>query len=113
MVDYKLIGEKFSELRRRSGFTQRMMAEYLDVDPSYISKCEKGESQFSVDILDKAAELLGCSMDCLVNESTGVANIPVALRTKRHAVEDLKAFAAINKIALNLRFMEDLLENEN
>ena len=109
MVDHELVGERFVELRNRCGFTQRIMAEYLDFDPSYISKCEKSDRQFSVGILDKAAELLGCSMDCLVNESTGVANNAVALRTKSLAVDDLEAFAAINKIALNLRFMEGLV----
>lgn len=58
MLNFALVGERFSELRNRSGFTQKQLAEYLDVDQSYISKCEKNERQFSADILEKAAELL-------------------------------------------------------
>lgn len=41
MLNFDLVGKRFSELRNRSGFTQSMIAEYLDVDQSYISKCEK------------------------------------------------------------------------
>lgn len=62
-----------------------------------------------MDILDKAAELLGCSMDCFVNEFIEFVNIPVSLRVKSLIVDDLEAFVAINKIALNLRFMEGLV----
>ena len=112
MLNFELIAERFSELRNRSGFTQSIMAEYLDVDQSYISKCEKGERQFSVDVLDKAAELFGCTMDYFVNESIEFAQMPIALRAKSVTMDDLNTIAAMNKIALNLRFMEGLLEGE-
>jgi len=112
MLNFELIAERFRELRNRSGFTQSIMAEYLDVDQSYISKCEKGERQFSVDVLDKAAELFGCTMDYFVNESIEFVQMPIALRAKSVTMEDLNTIAAMNKIALNLRFMEGLLEGE-
>ena len=106
------IGEKFSLLRNRSGLTQSQIAEYLDVDQSYISKCEKNERQFSVDILEKAAALLGCPIEYFTDETSQFAPIPIALRAKSVTTEDLATIAAINKIALNLRFMEGLLEGE-
>lgn len=112
MLNFELAGKRFSELRDRSGFTQSMVAEYLDVDQSYISKCEKNERQFSTDVLEKAAELFGCTMDYFVNESCEFVQIPIALRAKNITTEDLDTIAAMNKIALNLRFMEDLLEGE-
>ncbi len=112
MLNFELIGERFSELRKRSGFTQTQLSEYLDVDQSYISKCEKNERQFSTDVLEKAAELFGCTMDYFVNESCEFVQIPIALRAKNITTEDLDTIAAMNKIALNLRFMEDLLEGE-
>jgi transcriptional regulator with XRE-family HTH domain len=112
MLNFELVAKRFSELRNRSGFTQSIIAEYLDVDQSYISKCEKGERQFSVDVLDKATELFGCTMDYFVNESSEFSQMPIALRAKSVTIEDLKTIAAINKIALNLRFMEGLLEGE-
>mgnify|MGYP000882283934 FL=1 len=112
MLNFDLIGKRFSELRRKSGFTQSQIAEYLNVDQSYISKCEKNERQFSTDVFEKAAELFGCTMEYFVNESSEFVPMPITLRAKSVDVEDLKAIAAMNKIALNLRFMEGLLEGE-
>lgn len=109
MLNFELVGKRFSELRNKSGYTQSMVAEYLDVDQSYISKCEKGERQFSVDIIEKVAELFGCTVDYFVKESCEFVEMPIALRAKSVTTEDLNTIAAINKIALNLRFMEGLL----
>ncbi len=110
MLDFKFIGKRFNDLRNKSGFTQSQIAEYLSVDQSYISKCEKNERQFSIEILEKAADLFGCSVDCFTKESCEIIQIPIALRAKGITVEDLNTIAAMNKIALNLRFMESLLE---
>ena len=41
MLNFELIGKRFNELREGSRFTQSQIAEYLGVDQSYISKCEK------------------------------------------------------------------------
>ena len=112
MLNFELIGKRFSELRKINGFTQSQIAEYLDVDQSYISKCEKNERQFSTDVLEKTAELFGCTMEYFVNESSEFIPMPIALRAKSVDEEDLKSIAAMNKIALNLRFMEGLLEGE-
>ena len=112
MLNFELIGKRFNELREGSRFTQSQIAEYLDVDQSYISKCEKNERQFSVDVLEKAAELFGCTIDYFVDESSEFVPMPISLRAKSVDEEDLKSIAAMNKIALNLRFMEGLLEGE-
>jgi transcriptional regulator with XRE-family HTH domain len=112
MFNFELIGKRFNELRNRSGLTQSQIAEFLDVDQSYISKCEKNERQFSVDILEKAAELFGCTLEYFTDESSEFKLMPMALRARSVDVEDLKTIAAINKIALNLRFMEGLLKGE-
>lgn len=105
-----LLGKRFNELRNRSGLIQSQIAEFLEVDQSYISKCEKNERQFSVDILEKAAELFGCTLEYFTDESSEFKPMPMALRASSVDVEDLKTIAAINKIALNLRFMEGLLK---
>lgn len=51
-------------------------------------------------------------MDYFMNESCEFEAILTALRAKSLEVEDLNTIAAMNKIALNLRFMEGLLEGE-
>jgi transcriptional regulator with XRE-family HTH domain len=110
MLNFELIGKRFNELREGSQFTQSQIAEYLGVDQSYISKCEKNERQFSTDVLEKAAELFGCTIDYFIDESSEFKPMPIALRAKKMDKEDLKSIAVMNKIALNLRFMEGLLE---
>ena len=112
MLNLDLIGKRFSELRNISGLTQNQMAQYLDVDQSYISKCEKNERQFSADILEKAAELFGCPVEYFTDETSEFAPMTMALRAKSVTTGDLETIAAMNKIALNLRFMEGLLEGE-
>ena len=95
MLNFEFVANRFSELRNKSGLTQSIIAEYLGVDQSYISKCEKGERQFSVEILDKAAELFGCTVDYFVNESSEFSQMPIALRAKSVTIDDLGTIATM------------------
>ncbi len=112
MLNNEIIGKRFSEMREKCGFTQSQVARYLQVDQSYISKCEKNERKFSIDILQKTANLFGCRVDDFTNEEINYSPLPTALRADSVEVEDLEAIAAVNKIALNLRYMEALLKGE-
>jgi len=112
MLNSEVLGKRFSELRQKSGFTQSQLAAYLQVDQSYISKCEKNERKFSLDILEKAANLFGCPIDYFTEEESKYSSLPTALRADGVDAEDLETIAAINKIAINLRYMEGLLEGD-
>jgi len=112
MSNIDFIGKRFNDIRMQSGLTQGQMAEYLNVDQSFISKCEKGERQFSVEMLEKAANLFGCSVDYFTNEDYIYSPIPFALRASCVTADDLETIAVLNKIALNLKFMENLLRGE-
>lgn len=112
MLNFELVGKRFSELRNKNGYTQKQIADFMGVDQSYISKCEKNERQFSTDILEKAAELFGCNIDYFGNESCEFKQITMAFRTSNLTPEDMGTIAAMNKIALSLRFMDDMLEEE-
>lgn len=113
MLNFEWVGKKFKELREQSGLTQGQLAEYLNVDQSYISKCEKNERQFSVDILEKAGNLFGCGVDYFINGESKYSPMPFALRANSITTEDLETIAVVNKLALNLRYMEELLNEEN
>lgn len=112
MLKFELVGKKVKDLREQSGLNQSQLAEYLKVDQSYISKCEKGERQFSADILEKIANLFGCSLDYFTSEDSMYCPIPFALRANGINAADLEVIAVINKMALNLRFMSSLLKGE-
>ncbi len=110
VLNTALAGKRFKELREKSSLTQAQLAQYLDIDQSYISKFEKNERQFGTDTLQKAADLFGCSLDYFINEKVEHAAPVIALRANSVTVEDLETIARINKLALNLRYMEDLME---
>jgi transcriptional regulator with XRE-family HTH domain len=112
MTNYGVVGNKFKALREKYGFTQGQLAEYLNVDQSYISKCEKNERQFNIDILEKAANLFGCTLEYFTNDETEYSPAAIALRAKAVTAEDMETIATMNKIALNLRYMEGLLKGE-
>lgn len=112
MLNYEFVGKKVKALREQSGLNQSQLAEYLKVDQSYISKCEKGERQFSSDVLEKIANLFGCSLDFFTTENVEYCSIPFALRATGIHATDLEAIAVMNKLALNLRYMSALLRGE-
>ena len=103
------IGQKVKALREKAGLNQGQIAQFLGVDQSNISKCEKGERQFQVDHLERLGSLFGISLGDLMNEEVSVAPLQIAFRADGMQVEDLNAIADIQKIALNLDQMRALL----
>lgn len=103
------IGQKVKGMREKAGLNQGQIAQFLGVDQSNISKCEKGERQFQVDHLERLGSLFGVSLGDLMNEELLVTPLQIAFRADGMQVEDLNAIADIQKIALNLDQMRTLL----
>jgi transcriptional regulator with XRE-family HTH domain len=104
------IGNKIKALRESSQLTQKQIADFLGVDQGYISKCEKGERPFNIDMLEKLCNLFGCSMTNLLSAEQKVETLNFAFRADAINFEDLVVLADINKIALNIREMKSILE---
>ena len=108
------IGEKLSErlksLRKESKLTQEQMANYLEVDQSLITKLENGTRNFNVDLIEKICNLFGCTDDYLLGESDEYLPLNFAFRSNNIQTEDLQSIAMINKIAMNLRFMDQMMK---
>ena len=104
------LGLKIKTLRENAGLSQAQIAQLLEVDQSLISKCENGERQFQIDHLERLGDLFGLPLGDLVDEKVPAAPIQIAFRTDGMQVEDLKAIADVQKIALNLNQMRMLLQ---
>ena len=103
------IGENIKALREQSGFTQSNLAKYLNVDQSLISKIEKNQRSMTSDMLDKLSALFGVTSESFRQESIPANQISFALRASEINEDDLEIISAINRIALNLNFMTQLL----
>jgi len=103
------IGKKVRELREKAGLNQEQIAQFLGMDQSTISKCEKGERQFQVDYLERLGSLFGFTLADLMNKESQINALQIAFRADGIQVEDLAAIADIHKIALNLDQMRTLL----
>lgn len=104
------IGAKVKLLRKKAGFTQQQLADYLAVDQSLIAKVEKGERSLSSDALQRLASLFCCPLRDLVAAQEVKPVYTVAFRAAALQQEELQTLAVINKIALNQLQMDELSE---
>ena len=105
-----IIGNNIKTLRDEIGFSQTIIARFLNVDQSLISKIEKGERSLSADMLEKLACLFGVSVNAIEGSTIEASNLSFAFRASDLSAEDLEAISAINRIALNSEYMAELLK---
>lgn len=67
-INYKDIGKRIKEGRKKIGITQEKLAEKIDVSPSYISEIERGSSICSLQVLVDIAHILNLNLEYLVND---------------------------------------------
>ena len=62
--------DKLKELRLKYGFSQKEVANKLDISPSIVSGYETGERTPSIDVLLSLSYLFNCSVDYLLGKQT-------------------------------------------
>ena len=72
-LDYRTIGKRIGEIRRRRGLSQSTLAELIEKTPSYISYIENGVKKMSLETLVSIANALQASADDLLRDSIGQA----------------------------------------
>lgn len=113
MGNVNFVSRRFKELRESSNLTQAQISGFLNIDQSYVSKFEKGERRLSVDIMEKMCNLFGCTLKYFESEDEKYTPMSIAFRSNNLQNEDLETIAAINKVALNIRFINQMLEDDN
>lgn len=109
----EIIGARIKTLRENSGLTQSNVANYLRVDQSLVSMIEKGKRAITSDMLDKLAVLFGVQLSAFEESDAAVKPLSFALRASEIEEGDLEAISAINRVALNSDFLEQLLKGDH
>ncbi|MDC7286702.1 helix-turn-helix transcriptional regulator [Blautia schinkii] len=100
---------RLKQLRKESKITQEQLAQYLNVDQSMITKLENGTRSLNVTLIEKICDLFGCSDSYLMGEDDSYIPLNFAFRSNGIQAEDLQGIAAINKIVINIRYMNEMI----
>lgn len=100
---------RLRQLRKESKITQEQLANYLDVDQTMITKLENGTRNLNVTLIEKICNLFGCSDTYLMGEDDDHIPLNFAFRSNGIQTEDLESIAAINKIVMNIRYMNEMI----
>jgi len=68
-MDYKRLGERIREERRKLGLTQAQLAEAVDISDTYMGAIERGERSLTLDTLVRLVNRLGVTVDYLLADS--------------------------------------------
>lgn len=104
------IYEKLKAMREQAGLRQDQIAEFLGVTQTYLSKVETGERNLTVDQLENLVNLYGYSLSMFADEQSEAHPVQFAFRAQDVSQSDLKVIADVGRIAINSRFMAQLLE---
>lgn len=71
-IDYYKIGQKIRKTRKARGLSQEEIAEAVDISVTHMSHIETGNTKLSLPVAVAIAEVLGISMDDLLNNIENV-----------------------------------------
>ncbi len=109
---HREVNVRLKELRKECKLTQEQMANYLGVDQTLITKIENGSRAMSVTMIDRICSLFGCTEEYLLGQSDSYIPLSFAFRSNGIQGEDLQSIAAINRIAMNIRYMNEMIGEE-
>lgn len=109
-MNSKTVGENIRILRDKAGFTQSNLADFINVDQSFVSKVEKGERSLTAELIEKIAVLFGVTVEQIESQDTVATKFSYAFRGSDLSVAEMQAIYAVNKIALNSEFLRVILQ---
>ena len=108
-----VICERLKQLREENDYSQEQVANYLEMDQSYISKIEKGKRNLNEISFNKLCLLYNCSPDYLLGKSDDYEPPKLAFRSDESV--DLFAIAKMNQVTGYLKYLrkvERKIEND-
>ncbi|MCM1494131.1 MAG: helix-turn-helix domain-containing protein [Muribaculaceae bacterium] len=68
-MDYKRLGKRIREERKKLNLTQAELAEAIDISDTYMGAIERGERSLTLDTLVRLVNRLGVTVDYLLADS--------------------------------------------
>ena len=100
-MDYKLMGQRIREHRKKKGLTQEQLAELIDISPSFMGHIERGSRISSLDTVMRLCEVLEVMPNELLADDAFFEKLAVP---EQISVSPRKL---LNEIALLLRQQEN------
>lgn len=109
------IGKNLQVLRKKLGFTQDQVAEYLHINREELSYYETGSRTMPTTLMSPLANLYGVDEYDFYEENLDLAsvNLALAFRAENIKPSDLGQIAKFKKIVRNYLTMKSLLEDES
>ena len=67
-MDYKKLGKRIREERKKLNLTQSQLAEAIDISDTYMGAIERGERSLTLDTLVKLVNRLGVTVDYMLSD---------------------------------------------
>lgn len=107
----EIVGSNLKRIRKQRGIKQDVIANYLGLDQTTISKIESGKRSIGVASLEKLCDLFFCTLEDFLNEDeTQSCQTALAYRAGNLDARDVEGLAAIGRITRNLEEMVVLKE---
>ena len=58
MINFKMIGQRIRESRKKKGFTQEAFSEMIDISTEHLSRIETGAYRPSLNLIEKISNVL-------------------------------------------------------
>ena len=100
---------RLKKLREENGYSQKQIADYLEMDQSYISKIEKGTRKLNEASFNKLCLLYNCSPYYLLGKSDEYESPKIAFRSDETV--DLFAISKMNQINGYLKLLRKIERN--
>lgn len=104
-----LQGERIKTLREEHKYTQKQVADFLEIDQSNLSKIELGKRTISMDLIEELCSLFNCSEEYILGESDKYNPSNIAFRKNKKI--DLNIIAQINETMNYIKLLRELDED--
>ena len=104
-----LYGERIKNLREEHKYTQKQVADFLEIDQSNLSKIELGKRTISMDLIEELCSLFNCSEEYILGESDKYDPSNISFRKNKKM--DLNIIAQINETMNYIKLLRELDED--